>query len=139
MKLLFIELLKDLNNTFNGQLVNSNIEDYIDKIIDNATIIKIVENNILFALIAYYENDKKRESAYLTMLAVSNKYSNKGYGNILLKKATNNLIRKGFKYFELEVLKSNKKAVEFYKKNNFQIIESRGLKFYMKKYLKDVS
>jgi ribosomal-protein-alanine N-acetyltransferase len=134
MKTELIHLLEKSNKKFRGALISINIEEYIDKIIAKASIHSIFVDKKLIAFIAYYENDPKKEKAYLSMIAVHPDHVSQGYGKSLLDKAINNLKEKRFKFFELEVLKSNIIALEFYKKYNFKIIDSNtDTKYYMKK------
>ncbi len=133
MKQRIINLLKVLNKKSDGQLVGGNIFDYVDKIIEKATINEIIKENELIAFIAYYDDDIESKQAFLTMLAVKPEFQNRGYAGKLLKEAISNLEIKGFKYFGLEVLKNNKEAIEFYIKHGFYDEESRESKYFMKK------
>lgn len=122
MKNKLIELIQNLNMTFNGQLIEVPIEDYVQKILDKATIITIQEHNTLKAFIAYYDNDSVKERAFLTLLAVDAKFQGQGHGKHLLNLAIENLRVKKFKYFELEVLENNFIPIKLYKKFGFETL-----------------
>ncbi len=133
MKQRIINLLEILEKISDGQLVGGNTFDYVDKIIEKATINEIIIENELVAFIAYYDDDIKSKQAFLTMLAVKPEFQNKGYAGKLLEKAISDLEVKNFKYMGLEVLKTNKEAIAFYTKHGFYVDELRELKYYMKK------
>lgn len=136
MKLDIVNLLEKSNAEFNSDLITTDINSYVDKLISHATIMPIFEDNNLIAFIAYYNNDEINRKAYLSMIAVKPDYGGKGYGSKLLEMAIQSLIKKNYKYFDLEVLKTNDIAIKFYKKYNFQIIDSSNeLKYYMRREL----
>ena len=65
-------------------------------------------------------NSKKSK---ILMLSVSEEYRNKNIATSLLNKFENTIIKKGIKEIELEVKTKNKKAIKFYQKNEYTIIE----------------
>lgn len=80
-------------------------------------VIEVKEENIGF--LAFYLNRELKET-YVTLIAVKNGYQQLRVGSKLLKKCeveskNNNIIK-----IKLEVYKNNKKAISFYKNNNFK-------------------
>ena len=133
MKLELINFLKELNALHSGRLIEQNINNYVEKVYKLATIHEIKKDGKIIAFIAYYDNDKKRNTAFLSILAIHTKFQNLGYGKLLLNEAVENLKQNNFERFDLEVLKSNIKAIKLYKKNGFQIIGEIGDKYKMRK------
>lgn len=123
MKLEIVDLLEKLNLEYNGKFITKEISSYTDKLLEKASIDCVVIDNRIIGFIAYYDNDIKKEKAFLSMIAVLPEFAGKGYGKELIEKAIGRLKEKGFKFFELEVLKSNDKAIKFYEKFNFKIIK----------------
>ncbi len=65
----------------------------------------------------------RNEIAKILMLSVSKKYQNFGIGSQLLMSFLREIILHNIKTVELEVSTKNKKAVNFYKKHGFEIID----------------
>ncbi len=135
MKEQVVELLNNLNHQFFGDLINSNIEGYVDKLLTYSSLISFQKEGVLNAFIAYYDNDPANRTAYLTMLAVSSDNQGMGIGSILLKASIENLKRKGFSNYKLEVKKQNFKAIKFYESFGFNVLEENGLSLFMIKEL----
>ena len=66
------------------------------------------------------EDDKK--IAHLVDFAIRTQYWNKGYGSFLLKHFIKTLIEERYDFLYLEVDSANTRAVQFYKKSEFQEI-----------------
>lgn len=136
MRLDLIYLLEKSNLELDGALIRTDIGEYVDKLISKACIHTIYEKDQLMGFIAYYDNDISKTKAYLSMIAVDPEHYGKGYGKKLMDFVIHDLINKNFKYFELEVLKSNTSAIKFYETYNFQIVESKAeTKYFMRKKL----
>ena len=63
------------------------------------------------------------EKAKILMLSVSPDYQKKKIGTKILKEYVKKVQKKYTKYLDLEVKTDNKKAIEFYQKNGFKIID----------------
>ena len=121
-----INFLEKLNIEQNGELLSVDIAKYVDKIQKFATIISIFKKGEIVAFIAFYENDKNSEVAYLTMIAVCNNFWHLGYGKTLLEISIKEIKKKGFKLYRLEVKGNNLKAIKFYEKYGFMSTESKN-------------
>lgn len=66
---------------------------------------------------------------HITNLAVKKEYRNQGIATILFDKMENIALSSNKRKFYLEVRESNKKAINFYKKRDFKIID-RKIKYY---------
>lgn len=126
MKEKIITLLTALNLEYNNRLIQIDIEPYVNKIIEKSTIVSILDNNKLTGFISYYCNDEKKENAFLSMICTDKEEREKGYGKSLLEFSIQDLRRKKFKKYGLEVLHENTLAKELYLKYNFTIKETRG-------------
>ena len=120
MKNKLIRLLTEENKHLKGLLINKPVEEYVDKIYENTSIIMHFEKGILAGFIAYYCNNIETKVAFLTMLCISEKFSGHGLGKLLLNASLENLKNKNFKKLELEVSNKNIKASTFYKKYGFK-------------------
>ena len=84
--------------------------------------------------VAFYANDKKIRTAFLSMIAVMPASQGKGVGHKMLKFAEEISKTKGMEKMRLSVCKENYSAIEFYKKNGYKkITEEKTI--YMEKVL----
>lgn len=109
------------------------IDDYINKLVEHATIISIRENDQIVGAICFYCNNQKDLIAYVSMIAVHTDYRGKGIGDELLSFAMANCRRKGFAHCKLEVNKKNVKALALYNKNGFSILSESEKVYLMQK------
>jgi ribosomal protein S18 acetylase RimI-like enzyme len=128
-----IELLVIANHESAGRLIQINIDSYVDKILKNATIITINKNHQLQGFIAYYDNDIKKEFAYLTMIAIRKENENTGYGRMLMELSIKEIKKLGFKKYRLEVYHKNFKAINLYEKYGFVEIKRDSQSLFMEK------
>lgn len=119
MRFELIDFLETLNKDLKGTLIRVNIPKYVDKILNSATIISISNNGKIKAFIAFYENDENKELAYLTMIAVCKECWHLGYGKRLLEFSINEIGKKGYKLYKLEVKEDNLSAIKLYEKYGF--------------------
>ena len=129
------KLLQSHNSRENGIMLTVPIEDYVTKIIHYATIVPYWIGGELKAFIAYYNNDKSKSLAFLTMILIDKDLQGKGLGKLLLEFSMGDLQKNGFKSYGLEVLKDNEKAIQLYTKLGFIKKESREQLWYMEKSL----
>jgi len=122
MKSELIDFLEKLNNDVNGTLLGIDIKKYVSKIQEFATIISISKEEEIKAFIAFYENDENKNEAFLTMLAVSKDCWHLGYGKSLLEFSIQELQKKGFKRYKLEVKEVHLNAVKLYVKYEFKSV-----------------
>jgi [ribosomal protein S18]-alanine N-acetyltransferase len=134
------EQMKDLllrqNDEQDGILVSISIEDYLNKIISNATIASYTITGKIAGFMAYYNNDPIKKNAFLTMLLVDKVHQGKQIGNLLLDLSIQDLKKSGFHSYSLEVLKTNKKATQLYEKFGFEVKEVRNEIWLMSKTLR---
>ncbi len=139
MKNEILEILINSNKKLNGILVETDIIQYVDKIIKHANVLTYFIEGELAGFIAYYCNDKNKYKAFLTMLCVANGFEGKGIGKFLLQTSLLNVRELGFKTYSLEVNKNNLTAINLYTNYGFVIVETKDKTFIMKKDVSDVS
>jgi ribosomal protein S18 acetylase RimI-like enzyme len=77
--------------------------------------------------IGYLEIETYEDHIFLANLMILQKFQGQGIGKIIMQ----DLIKKNLK-IQLEVLKVNQRAIEFYEGLNFEIIEDLGVSYRMK-------
>lgn len=82
---------------------------------------------------AYYRNDEQQQ-LYVTNVCVDSAYQHKGIGSRLFE-SLESLSALGYTTIGLEVVKTNIKAYNFYRKHQFVVQEDRGTKLLMLKRL----
>ncbi len=83
--------------------------------------------------IAFYCNNISEHKAYISMIAVKEKFGHQGIGSILLNEAVKISENYGMKYLCLESDKRNIKANSFYKKHGFLVVNETGNSFFWEK------
>ena len=97
---------------------------YIKKIFDKAIKFEAWCHNELIGVLAFYCNDKQYLTAYITAVSVLEKFQRKGVSSELIKHCISYVQNQGMSLINLQVLKSNFKAIESYKKFGFKANES---------------
>jgi ribosomal protein S18 acetylase RimI-like enzyme len=103
----------------NPEFIRVPLEEYSKKIANRASIIIHFDNGIPLGMIAYYCNDLKSRSIYITSLVINDTVRRKGLGQMLTRAAMNHGKSLGFEQCRLEVASSNITAVRFYQKLGF--------------------
>lgn len=127
-----INLIKKYNYPEKGLFIQSDLIEYVDKILMNAIIVTYYENG-LKAFIAFYCNDIINCNAYLSLLLLDDRVRGKGIGKFLLSSSIQILKQKGFKNYGLEVLKNNYGAIQLYESFEFKIVSENDLFYKMEK------
>lgn len=127
------ELIKEINNEFDGQLINEDIEMYVDKLLKNAEIILHYSNNVLVGCLAFYANDHINKKAFISFIGIKNTHRDKGLGMILLTSSMLYLKKNNFNEYGLEVIKKNENAIKFYLNQGFIKKEDRIDRIFMVK------
>lgn len=101
------------------KLTDENIHHY-RKIIAEGFSFGAYEDNDLAGFI-FCEERKWNNSLYIENLIVSESFRRKGIGKLLIKKVIELSRQKNFRHIELETQNTNVPAIEFYKKQGFEI------------------
>lgn len=117
-----LTLMYQVDNEFSPPLSQKrNIDLYVDKIIKNAVVFCIWDQESLVGFVALYCNNLIDKIAYITMVAVHTQYRNKGLASNLIVSAINYAKKVGFKKIQLEAYKSNFVAEKLYQKLGFSV------------------
>ncbi|MGF7037135.1 GNAT family N-acetyltransferase [Mucilaginibacter lappiensis] len=119
MKLKIIDLMSQLINDGSGLFELDDLNAYVDKLIEKACLLTIIEQDVLKGLLAYYANDYENKVAFLSMLIISPSARRMGYGRRLVEFVFTELTLKGFKKCCTEVKEDNIKALTVCKKLGF--------------------
>lgn len=131
-----LKLLRDNNNKVDGIYIQQELESYVDKLLISSKIIAAHENGAFQGFISYYKNDPENRLGYLSMLLINKNNQSKGIGAFLLKMAIEDLKHATYKIFQLEVLKSNNRAITLYTKFGFEIVQEKDEVYLMQLRLK---
>ena len=118
------DILKHLNicdDDFIPKLSSKvSLEEYSNKIFENAIRIEAWINNDLIGLIAVYQNELNQEM-YITNVSIEKKYTGNGIANQLMNDLIAIFNNTQIKIIKLEVDINNKKAINLYTKYNFKL------------------
>ena len=118
--------LDEVNLQFPNELNISNISEYAEKLNQNAEIYFLVNSdNKDIGMCAIYTNDYENKIIYISSISIKKEYLSKGLGQVLLDHIFTLKDKYNMEYIKLEVKKNNTKAINFYKKNGFQIITEK--------------
>ncbi|HGY2267681.1 GNAT family N-acetyltransferase [Morganella morganii] len=124
-----LDFMITIDNYFTPPLsTRLHLPDFADKLYRNANLTCNKFNGMLISLSAIYVN--KNES-FLTLLAVHNNFRGKNIASQLLSYNINTLIELNIPSIKLEVYKNNTKAISFYEKFNFNIVNETEHSFFM--------
>tara|TARA_R100000935_G_scaffold9921_3_gene19910 strand:- start:7548 stop:8954 length:1407 start_codon:yes stop_codon:yes gene_type:complete len=99
-----------------------NLNEYANKLNNNASFILAYNKNNIIGLAAVYDNDYKNLCAYLPIIGIKKEFRGQGIGKQLLDSLLNHLKKYKFQKLSLETWLGSP-AQTFYEKNNF-IVES---------------
>ncbi len=126
-------LIRIISSAFTPPLIQqSEINNYIEKLSKFAYFAEYIEEDNILGVVAYYLNDELKQ-LYVTMIAVVPHYHGRGIGHLLIQEVIQIAISRSFCSIGLEVNKLNLKALSFYFKHGFVIIEDRPEKFLLYK------
>lgn len=108
-----------------------NIGDYSTKILNKGVRFESYHNNILVGLLVLYVNDEKK-TTFITNVSVYEEYQKMGIAKNLLDNCKKFISEKKYNEITLEVFKNNTKAIRFYEKNKFKILNNNENKITMK-------
>ena len=128
-----LHLLNEFNEMFNPPLSSKvDIKVYAEKLSRYAHFLIAEEESQTIGYLAYYKNQNVKE-LYITSFCVSDEYRRKGMGKKLLNYLYDIGVAEGYLNISLEVRRNNETAIEFYKKMQFEISQTRDETFLMNK------
>lgn len=118
------EFLTEVDSIMIPQLSNRvDINDYSQKLAENADNLFAVYHMKDIANCAVYCN---REVAYISSIAVKEKYQNRGIGNLMMLEIKKHVRDKNICSIRLKVHKGNDTAISYYVKNGFKKIDQEN-------------
>lgn len=131
-----LALLNQCENSFDpplSQNIPYTVSDYAKKLSEFAWFVICVEDDEIIGFTAYYLN-QEGGFAYIPQIWVADSYQRKGMGGRMLDVLINEA-PPFISAIRLEVRKNNEKAVSFYCKSGFMVIEADEKKFLLEKKL----
>jgi len=116
------DLMNLMINDGSGLFEVRDLDVYIDKLINSASIITIMAQDALLGFLAYYANDNVSKIGFISMLIIDPSTKRMGYGRRLVEFAVKDLMLKGFKKCRTEVNANNIKAINICKRLGFSYI-----------------
>lgn len=113
------DLMNMMINDESGLFEVDDLDSYIDKLMEKACIITIMEQDVLHGFLAYYANDYDNKVGFVSMVLTDPSTRRMGYGRRLVEFALKDLTLKGFKKCRTEVNADNTKALNALKRLNF--------------------
>jgi GNAT superfamily N-acetyltransferase len=96
-----------------------NVPDYARKLVETATSIFLTVGEVDVGHAAYYSNDFRARTAFLTSISVKSEFRGRGLARHLLDDVIQRVINDGMEHLRLEVNPKNSGAVRFYRKHGF--------------------
>lgn len=117
----FIKIISELQKQITPPLdeIGVDIEEYADKLYKNADLIVAYLKGEIVGVAAVYTNDLVSRCAYLSFIAIYNKFQGQGYGAVLLSCVEEKAKQNNMYDLKLEVFKKNKRALVFYNRNKY--------------------
>tara|TARA_Y100000768_G_scaffold250917_1_gene190612 strand:+ start:1419 stop:1871 length:453 start_codon:yes stop_codon:yes gene_type:complete len=107
----------------------SKIDAHLIKIKNNIGKINwIIEKNKQIGFLVFFLNHEKL-NCYIRDFFILKKYRKKEVGTLIVKKLIASCNRRSFKFIKIDIIKTNKSAIKFWKKLNFK---KNGKSYYLK-------
>lgn len=97
------------------------IREYVKKVLAIGKIFVCIYEDTIVGINLFYANDSKTKQAWISTLVVNEEFKSKGIGTNLIDKMKEYCLEKGMNEIFLYTHKNNKRAIEFYIKNGFEI------------------
>lgn len=126
--------MTEVDEAFKDSIVRSDVfPSLFEKICSNAFFIRVEFDSEICAYASMYANDKKSCEAYVSLIAVKQKFRKKRIGTEMMQKCFEHAKICGMQKVKLEVKKDNAAAISFYKKMGFSFFAecSPGSDYYI--------
>ena len=101
-----------------------NLSEYSIKLAEHADRFEFWDKTRLVGLVAAYLNALDHQVGFISSVSVCADFEGRGIGSILLKNCFEQARQKGFQILNLEVGAANTKAIDFYLKQGFAVIDT---------------
>lgn len=102
------------------------IDAYAEKIVGNAVTFEAWQEDLLVGLVAVYINDPARQTSYVTNVTVEPLLMGKHVAAALFERCLARARGEGFEVMKLEVGRENQRAIRFYEKFGFRIMDKQS-------------
>lgn len=99
----------------------SSLREWLIKVSSRGTLISAFDENQLVGLVGFYANDAESKKSFLTVIVVSKEYQGSGVGYKLFREFVRTSLDAGMTQCELNVVKTNERAISFYKRRGLVI------------------
>jgi len=118
-KYIYDSLSEHESSTTFSLLGSNNIDEYVNKIINNAEVIFWTEKSEYCGFIAFYANQNSRTQSFITMVFVGTENRGKGIAKALIDLVLSVSQARGFQHCCLSVHINNETAKNIYTKMGF--------------------
>lgn len=118
-----------------GMTLNVKLDEYSKKLLELAENYFLVHGHEDIGMLSFYANDKRSHTSHLTVLSIRPDHQGKGLGQMLLQQAEKEAKSKGMCTMHFPVYIKNVKAINFYQKHNYAIIDTTPATYIMEKAL----
>lgn len=125
------DLLLIYDDYFEPVLSNqvASLKNYSEKLFKYANNITISFDNEVVGLVSFYNNDKQKLVAFISLIVVNKKFNKCGLGTKLLDICEEHCKVVGMNSIILSVNINNTNAIKFYEKNNFVVLNRKKADF----------
>ncbi|MGJ7458827.1 GNAT family N-acetyltransferase [Halomonas sp. MA07-2] len=116
------EHLRPYGDFFHGV----DLETYADKLLRNAELLVHYRGSEVLSLAAFYCNDAETLCGFLSLMWVSPEERGSGIACVLLDEIISVMEVRRFHYLKLEVLADNHRAINFYRRQGFEVIDNKN-------------
>ncbi|BDB71967.1 hypothetical protein Cthiooxydans_43790 [Comamonas thiooxydans] len=106
-------------------------KEYFEKLARHAELIIHQDSSGVLGYVFFYCNAVDKKASYITLIGTSAQARGKGVGYGLLQHVLHTSKQRGFACCQLEVRKTNTRALDFYQQIGFAVEEDRGEKYLM--------
>lgn len=120
------EVLKLCGSDLYNQSINNEaaLAKLSDKFSKYGNFVTANLNSKLVGFAAFYCNDERNRTGFLSMIVIRKEYQNSGFGGELLNHVANVCKMNGMSFLKLEVAAENINAQKFYLKHGFYLSET---------------
>ncbi|MCC5881999.1 MAG: GNAT family N-acetyltransferase [Halomonas sp.] len=102
------------------------LKDYASKLLNRAEIRFHYSEGNCQGFIAYYCNDKESRCGYISLVLVAHTAQGTGLAGELLEHVIDAMERRKFTRVRLQVDHDNPRAINFYKRHGFELVDARN-------------
>lgn len=112
-----------------------NLENFSEKVIKKGVVYFYYLNKQPVGLISGYMNNTETFTSYVNLLVISESYSHRGIGNLLLQTFEKEAQKNGMLFNTLKVVKDNENAMKLYEKSGYKIVADDNDRYVLSKLL----